>query len=138
VIIVRAAKKEDHEWLTDRTGSARTPGFKAIKAVDESTGEILGMVGYDFWTAGSVGMHVAIDSMAACRKLLKVAFWYPFVSCKLQTVWAFISATNYQSRKLACHMGFAPIASIRDGVKQGEDMIVHEMRKDKCRWINDR
>jgi RimJ/RimL family protein N-acetyltransferase len=132
--MVRAAPQEHYDWLCSRLGCARTPGFKAIEYVD-SKGNIRGMVGYDWWTENSVGIHIFLETWAAGRKLIRPAFEYPFAQANKGVVWAHIAGANYKSRKLAAHLGFEVTGRIDDGIKPGEDMIVYQMRKDQCRWL---
>ena len=126
--------EHEYGWLVERAGCDITPGFKAIKAVDEQ-GRIHGMVGYGSWTANAVVMHIALENPACLRALLKWAFRYPFEQCGRGVALATVRAANHRSAALCRHAGFQEVFRIRDGVERGEDMILFEMRRENCRWI---
>ena len=133
---VGAASPSDFSWLQSRTSCGMTDGFRAIKAVDDS-GRILGMVGYDAWTESACQAHMAVDTPIAWRALLGPAFEYPFRQAGKSVILAVIPAGNARSVNLARRLGFRDVACIRDGWARGENMLILEMRRDECRWLED-
>ena len=133
---VVAASPEDFDWLVERTQCAPTLGFRAIKAIDE-TGRILGMVGYDGWTENAVQAHMAVDTPMAWRAMLGPAFAYPFQECGKGVILATIPAGNARSVHLAKRFGFVEVFRVRDGWVLGEDLLLLEMRREACRWLNE-
>lgn len=131
---VSAALPSDFGWIQERTGCARTNGFKAIKATDDA-GRILGMVAYDGWTENAVQAHMAVDTPVAWRALLKPAFEYPFIQAGKSVILAIIPAGNARSVNLAKRFGFRETYRVRDGWATGEDLVLLEMRREECRWL---
>lgn len=126
--------EEEYGWLVERAGCDITPGFKAIKAVDE-TGRIHGMVGFGAWTANSCLMHIALETPIALRELLKWSFRYLFEQCGRGVAFATVRAKNEKSMRLCQKAGFREAYRLKDAIEVGEDMVLFEMRREHCRWI---
>ncbi len=122
------------EWLQQRTGCLLTPDFRAIAAVD-SKGRIAGMVGYSCWTENSVQCHMAAATPLAWRALLPAAFEYPFIRGGRGVLLGLISADNTRSVRMTRRLGFRETHRIRDGHARGVDVIVFELRREECRWL---
>lgn len=129
-----AKASRDFAWLTSRTGLAVTPGFRMIASKD-SAGNIRGAVGFDHWTDNSVRMHFALDSSIAGRCLVRAAFSYAFEEAGKGVAIGEVPAWNRKSLWTAEHLGFEPLCRIRDGYSLGVDLVVMELRREKCRWI---
>ena len=136
-MIVRAAPPEHFRYLNERAGVAITPTFKAIEAIDEK-GTVHGMFGYDGWTPNAVVMHVALDTAVALRHLLRPAFGYPFVQLGLGVALCAIRGDNVRSLRLTEHVGFRRVYTIRDCFGVGIDQMIFELRREECRWIEQR
>ena len=133
-LTVKAAEPTDFAWIVERTHCAVTDGFRAIKAVD-SSGRIVGMVAYDLWTPASCFCHMAVDHPIAWRSLLRPAFAYPFLEAGKSVILAVIPAGNARSVHLATRLGLKETHRVRDGWAPGEDLIMLEMRREECPWI---
>lgn len=133
-LLVRVAPQEHYGWLVMRSRCVLTADFRALEAVDPS-GLVVGMVGYDTWRPNSVRMHAALSTPAVGRALLVPAFAFPFLVCGVGLVTATMPASNARSAALARALGFRETHRIRDGFAVGNDMVLHEMTKDECRWL---
>lgn len=131
---VQAAVGSHFDWLIQRTNLVPTARFRAIEAVD-SNGDIRGMIGFDCWTANSCEAHMAVDSPIVWRSLLYPAFQYPFEQMGRGVILAIIPANNKKSIRMATHLGFTETHRVRDGYDVGVDVILHEMRREECRWL---
>lgn len=131
---VVAAPREAWSWLTERVGLTPTPSARAIAAVAPD-GRVRGMVLYDGWTENSVEAHMAVDTPAAWRALVRPAFEYPFVQGGRGVLIGRIRESNVASLRMATHLGFDVLARIRDGAKVGEDLVLVQMRKEDCPWL---
>jgi hypothetical protein len=136
-MIVRAAPPEHFQYLIERAGVIPTSFFKAIEAVDEK-GTVHGMFGYDGWTRNAVVMHVALDFPGALRHLIGPAFAYPFTQLGLGIALCAIRGDNERSLRLTEHVGFKRVYTIRDCFGGGVDQMIYEMRREECRWIQQR
>lgn len=135
MIVVREAPPDHYAWIVERAGLMATPGFKAIEAIEERDGRILGMVAYDGWTPNACSMHVAIEEPIAVRRLVRPAFRIPFVELKKQVVIGMVLSTNLKALKLDEHLGFTIRGRIPDAWAPGVDLILLSMRRDECRFL---
>lgn len=131
---VEAAPREAAAWLEARAGWRYSDGVKLIQAVD-GDGAIKGMVAFDYWTPNAVQGSVVLDAPIAARRLLKPAFDYVFNQCDRRVLIAMVAANNTRSRYLMRHLGFLEAHRIKDGWKVGCDVIVYEMRREECRYL---
>lgn len=131
---VLAAFREELAWLANRTGAAFTPGVRAIKAVDE-TGRIRGMVAYDCWTVTACQAHMAVDSPIVWRSLVRPAFSYPFEEAGKTLILGIISGDNAKSLAMVQALGFREVHRVPDGWAPGIPLVVHEMRREECRYL---
>lgn len=131
---VTAGHREAFEWVQARTGCVLTPNARAIEARDAS-GRIRGVVAYDHWTVNAVQAHMAVDAPIVVRSLLPAAFEYPFLEAGKGVMIGIIPAVNLRSCTMARHLGFREAHRVRDGWAIGEDLIIHELRREECRWL---
>ena len=124
----------DLTWLASRAGITVHPGLEAIKATDKN-GRIVGMVGFDGWTPASLSMHVAVEYPAALRHLIRPAFSLAFDRLQKHVVLATVLSTNKRSLILVRHLGFRETHTIIDGWSVGAHLVIHEMRRPECRWL---
>ena len=130
---VHAAPHEHHAWIAERAGLVPDGSFRAIEAVDGS--RILAMVGYDGWTDNACCIHVALDTPSALRHVLAPGFRIPFLELGKGILVAKVLSTNAASLRLVHRLGFREVFRGRDWVRPGVDLVVHEMRREECRWI---
>lgn len=93
------------------------------------------MVAYDCWTESTVQAHMAVTTPIAWRSLRGPAFDYPFQQCGKLKVLGVIPAHNRKSLRMAESLGFREAYRIEDGWAEGDDLVLVEMRRDECRWI---
>jgi hypothetical protein len=125
---------EHYPWIAERAGLTIGPTFRAIEAVD-SNGRVHGAVGYDGWTRSSVSVHVAVDHPAALRHLVRPGFRIPFDEFNRLVIVATVLSTNAKSLRLVKHLGFIETHRIVDGWDVGVDLVLFEMRRSHCRWV---
>jgi hypothetical protein len=93
------------------------------------------MIGFDGWTPNSVCLHVAIEYPAALRRLIRPAFDIAFNRLQKQVVLCTVLSTNKRSLRLVEHLGFTRTHQIIDGWSVGAHLVIHEMRRPECRWL---
>lgn len=130
---VRATR--DLRWIAERTGAAYSVNARAIEAIEEKSGRTVGMVGYDSFTHNSVQISIALDVPAAWRRLRHPAFEYPFQELKRGVLIALVSSANARSLNLTAHVGFRTTHKIRDAILPGVDLVLFEMRREDCPWL---
>lgn len=136
-MIVTAAPPEFLPWLARRAQCNVGPEMKGIMAVDD-TGRVHGMAGFDGWTPNSVVLSIALDNPASFRSLVKPIFHYAFVQAQRGVALAVVKGSNARSLALCSRVGFREAYRVRDGVTVGEDLVIFEMRREECRWIDQR
>lgn len=89
----------------------------------------------DHWTLNSVHVHMKVVpghmSPAFCREV----FSYIFQSCGRGLAIGSTPAHNRSALRFAAAMGFEPKHWIRDGWAIGEDIVISELRKEKCKFL---
>ncbi|AAK94388.1 acyl-CoA N-acyltransferase [Myxococcus phage Mx8] len=133
---VEAGHTAARAWIEALTGCVLTRNARAIQAVDAS-GRIRGVVAYDCWTENAVQAHMAVDTPVVWRSLLRPAFRYPFLEAGKGVLLGIIPADNARSCALALRFGFRETHRVRDGWTAGIDLVVHELRREECRWLKE-
>lgn len=120
-------------WLFERTGYMPTPWAKAIANVN-AEGKILGVVAFDAWNGASCEMHVAGEGNWVTRNLIRACFEYVFKQAGLKVVIGMVPSTNAKALKFDRRIGFSEVARIKDGVPDG-DLVVMQLRREDCRYL---
>ncbi len=134
---VLPASAEGLGLLKLRSGAALTPDATGIEARDRD-GRVRGVVVYDGWTPNACQMHVALETPAAARSLLRMAFRYPFEQLGRRVVLGTIPASNAASWRLARHLGFRIVHRVRQGWDEDADLLFLELRREECRYLSPR
>lgn len=132
---VGPAPAEHYPWIAQRAGLVVGDNFRAIEVTDGE--RILGMVGFDGWTPNSCSLHIALESPIALRKLAHHGFRTVFVGLGRQVALASVLSTNKRSRRLVSGLGFRKVACLRDAWEPRVDMLIFEMRREECRWLEE-
>lgn len=120
-------------WVQARSGGTYVPGIStAIGKLVE--GELRGGVLYCDFNGANIFMHTAGEGNWVDRKLLWMAFDYPFNQLKVKRVSGVVAASNLQARRFDEHLGFALEATLTDAHPDG-DLLLYVMRRDSCRWL---
>jgi RimJ/RimL family protein N-acetyltransferase len=131
---VRAAPPAHYEWIAWKANLVPDGSFRAIEAVDDN-GCLLAMVGYDGWMDNACQIHVALERPSALRHVLRPGFRVPFVELGKGVLVAKVLSTNERSLALVKHLGFREVCRGKDWVRVGIDLVVHEMRREECRFL---
>lgn len=110
----------------------------ARAVVAEEDGQIVGMVAFDSWTENAAFAHMAVDSPRAWLRLLRPAFQFVFEQAGKGIILAAISEANQRSFRFATGIGFVPRFKVKDGQAVGEDLVLCEMRREWCRFLERR
>ena len=139
MVTVRPAPPEHFGWLAEQAKVVIGASFRAMEAVD-AQGRILAMVGFDGWTPAAVMLHVALEHPGALRHVLRPAFGLVFDpeprGCAKTLINATVLGDNAKSLRLVKHLGFRETHRVRDGWDRGIDIVLFEMRRQDCRWVD--
>ena len=134
--MIRAATPKEIDHICDEIGYA--PSKHATGVVIEKDDGTPGAAAiYDHWTHSAVQMHAWSSSPKYvfnpdfCREI----FAYIFVQNTKMLAFAVTPCDNSPSLALAKFLGFKKILRIRDGWKLGTDMVIQELRREDCRFL---
>lgn len=91
----------------------------------------------DLYPGGSVRMHVRAYARNWCnREFLWLAFDYPFNQLGVPKVLGTIQGDNYFTSNFARKLGFRLVTEVPDVFPNGVPLIILEMNKTECRWLD--
>lgn len=110
-----------------------TIGVLAGRATGE---EIVAGIVYDNFNGANICMHVGARPGVnwVSRKLLHLAFDYPFRQLGCRRVTGLVPESNVAARRFNEHLGFKVEARIRAGAPDG-DVLIYAMFREECRFL---
>jgi RimJ/RimL family protein N-acetyltransferase len=101
----------------------------------EQDGEMIGGIVYDGFVNGArCFMHCAgLERKWLTKRLLWMAFDYPFNQLGMKTVISPVSSKNDGCIRFIKHLGFTESARIKDGYKDA-DLLIFSLHKDDSKW----
>lgn len=119
-----------YEFLAERTG---LPWSTDLRVLGTMQGLAPGaVVGYNCWVGDSCFMHVAFrDKHSLTKDLLREAFAYPFITCKLRVIYGLTPITNEEAIAFNKKVGFRELY-------RTSNFVLFEMTREDCRWLNGR
>jgi hypothetical protein len=133
--VILATDREDAKFFCEMTSYYPTPNFRGMKDITFD-GHVRAMVGFDFWTASSVQMHVYIRTPKdLSRKFIREVFTHVFVTCARRLVVGVTPGDNAAALELNRRIGFKEVYRIKGGWSDDVDMVIQEFRAENCRWI---
>lgn len=111
-----------------------TENVRSVAIVEKR--KVLAAVLYDHWCYNSVNAHVYSVSPKGLLNpdFIREIFRYPFDLCGRGVMLA-ITPGDAPSLPVARALGFRETYRIKDGWKVGIDLVVQEMTKNECKWI---
>ena len=103
----------------------------------EKNGALVAGVVYEGINRFNAWMHVAATPGARwlTRQYLLACFGYPFITCGVERVRGYVSASNTAARKFDEHLGFEQEAVLHGAAADGSDVIIYVMPKTRCRYV---
>lgn len=134
--IIRAMSKREIYDICDKIGYSPSgrPNGVAILAAD---GGIGAASIYDHWTYSSVQMHAWSEAPKYILHPMfdREIFKYPFVEQNKLVAITMTPCDNAPSLAVAKYLGFKELLTIPDGWKPGTGMVIQELRKTDCRFL---
>ena len=134
--MIRAATEAEIEDICDKIGYAPSKHSRGVVITDDDDKPGAAAI-YDHWTHSAVQMHAWSSSPKYlfnpdfCREM----FAYPFVQNTKMLAFAVTPCDNSPSLALAKFLGFKEVYRITDGWKLGTDMVIQELRRENCRFL---
>lgn len=135
--MIRAAYRDEVEHIASLLPIAVDSETRGVLYEDERG--LGAMVIYDSWTHSAVQVHVYSNGPDRLlrREFLREVFWYPFVQCGKMLVYSVTPADSEESLAVSKALGFVEVFRQKDGWDKGVDMVIKEMRRENCRWIEE-
>lgn len=113
--------------ISDSTGG--------IVAIDDN-GVPQGVMLLDTWAENSVIGHTAIQHPMVLREMSEV-LRYVFDTCDKGMLLGMIISNNKKSLRFHKHIGFTELYRIIDGYALGVDIVLVQLLRENCRYLND-
>jgi hypothetical protein len=125
--------------LHKEAGVRATPDLQAILWINDFNHQIEWVVGYDGFIGKLCQMHVVkCSDKPAPRKMLWVAFDYPFNQAGMKAVLGVVNSTNESAMRFNKHLGFKEMSRLPDMHDDGGDLILFKMDKSECKWLKEK
>ena len=100
-------------------------------------GEVVAAALYEGFNGHNIWVHCcAVPGRHWMNRLfLHTGFRYPFVTCGVSRLSAYVSTSNEDSVRFVRHCGFEEEARLRGAAADGGDLIVFVMTPETCRYI---
>lgn len=135
-MIIRAATMNEIAYICDKIQFVKYDRCNGVLIEDE-VGGVGAMAIYDRWTKTAVEMHAysASPKYVFRPEFCRAMFEYPFVQQHKMLAFAVTPCDNIASIALARFLGFREVYRIRDGWDLGTDMVIQEIRRENCRFL---
>lgn len=128
-------KYEIGNFVAERVGMTTLDSFGDFKALGWWDGEKLvsGAIYCDF-NGRNVWVHLATDTPLT-REFLFAGFDYPFRVMGVDRLTGWVEASNEKAMNLDLRLGYEHEATLKGAARDGGDVNLLVMWKDKCRWL---
>ena len=123
------------KWVGGQLG---IDDFGPCTAIGITRGDelIAGSVFYGYREANIEISFASTTSRWCTRSTLRGAvFWYPFVQLRCHRLTAMTRSKAMSVRKFLLHLGFVEECIIRRALRDGDDVVVHGILREECRWL---
>jgi RimJ/RimL family protein N-acetyltransferase len=135
--VIFGADREVAQWI-GRHIPAYQPdaGAKTLAVIHGN--KIAAAIAFERFNGKNIEASIAaeLSGVWANRRTLKTIFAYPFQQLNVECVTVLVASTNLKSLNLATKLGFEPQAYVRFAAHDGSTLIVLQMYKGKCRWLD--
>jgi RimJ/RimL family protein N-acetyltransferase len=125
--------------LQKEIGVQPSADMQAIFWVNDTTHEIEWVTGYTSFIGKTCQMHFwSAETGYTPREFLRVAFDYPFNQAGRDTIFGICNSLNTKAMKYDAKVGMEEVIRFPAMHDDGGDLVLFQMRKDKCRWIKEK
>jgi len=105
--------------------------------VNKRGGRIIAACIFMDFTGNNCFVHLAGEpgKRWMTRDFLRECLWYPFHTCGLGRITAWVEANNMASRSFCENMGYVPEATLRGAGRNGIDVILYTLFRENCRHV---
>lgn len=134
--MIRAAAPNEIEDVSKIINYRPSGGARAVATYENG---LRAMVIFDRWSYNGAEAHIYAAKPGALfnRKFLREAFRYVFEQCDRQVLVAVTPGDSEESLRVSKALGFREIGRIEDYWRPGVPMVVKEMRREDCKWLEE-
>lgn len=134
--MIRAATQAEIKCVCEKISFVYNNHSNGV-VIEDEVGGVGAMAIYDRWTHTAVEMHAysAGPKYVFHPDFCHAMFEYPFVQQNKMLAFAVTPCDNVPSIALARWLGFKEVYRIRDGWNAGTDMVIQELRRENCRFL---
>lgn len=125
----------DWPWISQQLHCHLVEDTGGLIAFDGDLKPVAAMVADSFSTT-SCCVHIVVRNPMVLRHgFFKLCAEALFDGWKRLVIIGVTPSDNKKALRLNKHLGWREIYRIRDGYKVGVDLVVQEMRREDCRWL---
>jgi len=135
--VVYGADAEVQQWVAKRIPDyTLSPGARSLAVIKGN--RVVAAVVYERCNGFNVEASIAAipGSRWADRRTLFDLFAYPFLQLGVEAVTVLVSLANLESLALATKLGFAKVALVPFAATDGAPLVILQMTRDQCRWLD--
>jgi hypothetical protein len=126
--------KADWEWIKSRAKILLVEDTSGL--VVENNGVIQAIAVFDSFTRNACNVHVAIENPRVIKHgFLNEIGRHLFHVCGRSRIFGLVPSNNAKALKLNKHIGMQEVSCVPNALAEGVDYIIMEMKKEDCRWI---
>lgn len=135
-ITFRALALTDFEWVKPHLSIPAVSDMNGIVA--EQAGHGVAACVLHNWTYNSVMAHIVILKPIVIKHgFITEVMEYVFNRCDRKIMLGSVPSDNLKALAFDTHVGFKEVARIKDGYRNGVDIVLIELRKEECRWLHE-
>lgn len=119
-------------WVFEKTGGDVTQVHQAIGQVRD--GKLIAAVAYEGYNGQNIYVHQRIEE-APSRTYWWMVTDYPFNQLGCTRMTGHVEADNIKARSLDERIGFELEGCMKRAGRQGQDVLVYVLWKEKCRFL---
>ncbi len=128
--------KRDWGWVSSKLQCHLVEDSGGFLAVDRH-GDYCAAIVFDSFTATSACCHILIENPLVIRRgFLQMAAKAIFVHGGRHVIIGLTPANNDKALEFNRRIGWKEVYRVRDGYAFGIDCVIHEMRREECRWLS--
>jgi hypothetical protein len=128
--------RRDWGWVSSKLQCHLVEDTGGIIAIDRH-GDYAGAIVFDSFTETACCCHVLVEQPLIIRHgFLNLAARAVFVNAKRHVIIGMTPANNEKALVFNRRIGWKEVYRVRDGYAFGIDYVVHEMRREECRWLS--
>ena len=134
--LVTSDRKRVANWVAEKIGCNPWPDDTAALGLEENGALVAGVVLDGYMAHGCGSLHCAgVGKHWLNRQFLLAVFDWCFNQLDLKVLLNRVSGANAASLRFTEHVGFSQLARFPKAWDGENDLVLFELRRENCRWI---